>query len=225
MSELPVSEEACPAHEGTRNKRELFHVDRRTTLKWLGAALAFSAHHGKSLAGTYLPSPKGYGTDPDLNKVAPLQWDKAMSAHELRQTALLADLFLPGTMDSPAPSALGIHDFIDEWISAPYPEQMSDRPIIQEGLAWLDKESGTRFGKDFTAISGEQRVELMKAMAEMSDFTFFTRVRNLIVAAYFSSDAGFKDIGYSGNVTLAAFPAPTDEMMAIIDRECKALGV
>lgn len=204
---------------------DLFHVDRRTTLKWLAAALAFSTHHGKSLAGTFMPSPKGYGTDPDLNKVAPLAWDKVMSAHELKQTALLADLFLPGTAESPAPSALGIHDFMDEWISAPYPEQQSDRQLIQSGLVWVDQESTKRFGKDFTAISDAQRVEMMKAMAEKKDLPFFKRLRNLVVGAYFSSDAGFKDIGYSGNVTLAAFPAPTDEMMAIIDRECKALGV
>lgn len=205
--------------------RDLVHIDRRTTLKWLAAALAFSAHHGKSLAGTYLPSPKGYGTDPNLNQVAPQQWDKLMSEQELKQTALLADLFLPGTAQSPAASMLGIHDFIDEWISAPYPEQLSDRPIIKDGLVWLDQESKKRFGGDFTAISDAQRIEMMKLMAGMKDFIFFKRARNLIVAAYFSSDAGFKDIGYSGNVTLAAFPAPTDEMMVIIDRECKALGV
>jgi hypothetical protein len=204
---------------------ELPHVDRRTTLKWLAAALTFSVHHGKSLAGTFLPSPKGYGTDPDLNKVAPIAWDKLMSQHQLKQTALLADLFLPGTAESPAPSSIGIHDFIDEWVSAPYPEQLSDRPIVLDGLTWLDQESVKRFGKDFTAISDAQRLELMNAMAQMKDFVFFKRLRNLIVAAYFSSDAGFKDIGYSGNVALGAFPAPTDEMMAIIDRECKALGV
>jgi hypothetical protein len=204
---------------------ELVHIDRRTTLKWLAAALAFSTHHGKSLAGTYMPSAKGYGTDPDINKVAPLQWDRLMSRHELEQTALLADLFLPGDASSPAPSALGIHDFVDEWISAPYPEQLSDRGIIQTGLAWLDQQSASRYGKDFTAIGDTQRVELMSLMAGMADLIFFKRLRNLVVAAYFSSDAGFKDIGYSGNVSLDAFPAPTDEMMAIIDRECKALGV
>jgi hypothetical protein len=204
---------------------DLIRVDRRTTLKWLGAALAYSAHHGKSLAGSFMPSPKGYGTDPDLNKVKPPEWERLMSRHELRQTSLLADLFLPGDASSPAPSALGIHDFIDEWISAPYPEQQSDRGIIQGGLAWLDQESAARFGKDFAAISDEQRVELMTAMAAMPDSRFFKRLRNLVVGAYFSSDAGFKDIGYGGNVALDAFPAPTDEMMAIIDRECKALGV
>lgn len=204
---------------------ELFHVDRRTTLKWLAGALAYSAHHGKSLAGTFMPSPKGIGTDPDLNTVKPIAWDKLMTQHELKQMALLADLFLPGDASSPAPSAIGIHDFIDEWISAPYPEQVADRGVIQNGLLWLDQESTQRFQGDFTAISDAQRVQMMQMMADLPSFNFFTRLRNLIVAAYFSSDAGFKDIGYSGNVTLAAFPAPTDEMMAIIDRECKALGV
>ena len=203
----------------------LVSIDRRTTLKWFAAALAYSAHHGKSLAGTYLPSPKGYGTDPNLNTVKPVEWDKVMSEHELKQTALLADLFLPAANGSPSASALGIHDFVDEWISAPYPEQQSDRGIVQSGLIWVGQDSTRRYGKDFTAITDAQRVELMTEMAGMKDFLFFKRLRNLVVAAYFSSDAGFKDIGYSGNVALDAFPAPTDEMMAIIDRECKALGV
>lgn len=204
---------------------DIVRIDRRTTLKWLGAALAYSTHHGKSLAGTFMPSPKGYGTDPDINQVKPIEWDKLMSEHELKQTALLADLFLPGDASSPAPSALGIHDFVDEWISAPYPEQQSDRGIVQAGLTWLDQQSANRYGKDFTAIGDAQRVEMMSVMAGMADLIFFKRLRNLVVAAYFSSDAGFQDIGYSGNVALEAFPAPTDDMMAIIDRECKALGV
>jgi len=206
---------------------DLVRIDRRTTLKWLAAALAFSTHHGKSLAGggTFMPSPQGYGTDPDINTVKPIEWDRIMSEHELKQTALLADLFLPGDATSPAASALGIPDFIDEWISAPYPEQQSDRGIVQGGLSWLDQESAKKFGQDFTVLSDGQRVEMMTAMAAMPDFLFFKRLRNLVVAAYFSSDAGFKDIGYSGNVALDAFPAPTDDMLAIIDRECKALGV
>ena len=204
---------------------ELPRIDRRTTLKWLAAALAFSTHHGKSLAGTFMPSPKGIGTDPDLNHVAAIPWDKLMSAHELKQTALLADLFLPGTTESPSPSSLGIHDFVDEWISAPYPEQMSDRDIVRNGLVWLDQETIRSFAKDFDAASDEERLKMMTVMAGMPELVFFKRLRNLVVAAYFSSDAGFKDIGYSGNVPLDAFPAPTDEMMAIIDRECKKLGV
>lgn len=204
---------------------DLFHVDRRTTLKWIGAALAYSAHHGKSLAGTYIQAAKGYGTDPDLNHPKPLYWDKIMSRHQLTQTSLLADLFLPGTDQSPWPSALGIHDFIDEWVSAPYEDQVKDRKIILDGLTWLDQEAVRRYGKDFTALSDPQRVEMMGAMAVMPDPVFFKRLRNLVVSAYFTSDAGFKDIGYSGNVARDSFPPPTDEMLAIIDRECKALGV
>ena len=204
---------------------DLVHVDRRTTLKWLAAALAFSAHHGKSLAGTFMPYPKGIGSDPDLNTVKPDAWEKLMSRHALEQTALIADLFLPAEGGSPAPSAIGIHDFIDEWISAPYPEQVSDRGVIQDGLLWLDQECTGRFGHDFVAATDAQRAEIMTLMAGLPDFRFFNRLRNLVVASYFSSDAGFKDIGYSGNVALEAFPAPTDDMLAIIDRECKALGV
>lgn len=204
---------------------QLIRIDRRTTLKWLGAALAVSAHHHKALAGTFMPTPGGTGTDPNLNQPAPIAWDRLMTERELRLTAILADLFLPADGDWPAASAIGIHEFIDEWISAPYPEQLSDRPIIREGLARLDGESTRRFGAGFVEARDDQRRQVLDALAAMPDSLFFKRSRNLVVAAYFSSDTGFKEIGYLGNVPLSAFPAPTDEMLAIIDRECKALGV
>ena len=32
-------------------------------------------------------------------------------------------------------------DFVDEWVSAPYPEQQSDRKVIFTGLEWVDAEA------------------------------------------------------------------------------------
>ena len=40
-------------------------------------------------------------------------------------------------------------DFIDEWLSAPYPEFERDRGVVLGGFYWLDSESQRRFGKDF----------------------------------------------------------------------------
>jgi len=194
-------------------------VDRRTTLKWLVASLAYSALHGKVLAGTFKTTPGGYGTDPNLNDTK-AGWALLLSESELRITAALADLILPGTAESPAPSAIGIHEFIDEWVSAPYPEQLRDRDIVRPGLAWLDE-------KKFLQMDQTQQLEILKQIAtpgaERNEF--FSRTRFLVLAAYFSSDAGLKDIGYTGNVALQAFPEPTAEIQAIIDLECKALGI
>jgi hypothetical protein len=208
-------------------------VDRRTTLKWLAAGLSFSAYHGQALAGS-APAAKGYGTDPDLNH-AQATWHRVMTARERLQTALLADLILPGTDTAPAPSALGVHEFIDEWVSAPYPDQVRDLGVIRAGLASIDQEAVRRYGHDFVSITDADRHALLDAIAApvgdkagaeaQAGHRFFKTLRGLVVGAYFTTDVGMKDIGYLGNVALAAFPPATEEMLAIIDRECKALGV
>src|SRR5688572_17817433 len=98
-------------------------VSRRATLQWLMAAAALSAipQHARARGAT-AQSSQGYGTDPDLNQPV-VPWERTMTTLQLQLTAVLADLILPATDTAPAPSAVGIPDFIDEWVSAPYPEQ------------------------------------------------------------------------------------------------------
>ena len=54
---------------------------------------------------------------------------------------------LPKDDYGPAASDVGVLAMVDEWISAPYPQQQADRPVILEGLAWLEAESTKRFSK------------------------------------------------------------------------------
>ena len=60
----------------------------------------------------------GYGTDPDLHHPT-VPWPSTLTPHQLQLTTVLADLILPGMPGSPAPSVLGISDFVAEWVSAP----------------------------------------------------------------------------------------------------------
>ena len=76
-------------------------------------------------------------------------WPLTLSANARLTTAALCDLIIPADEDSPAASAVGVVDFIDEWISAPYPQQRGDREIILPGLMWIDAEAQKRFGKAF----------------------------------------------------------------------------
>ena len=57
-------------------------------------------------------------------------------------------------------SARGVVDFIDEWISAPYPQQRADRELILKGLPWLNAEAFRRFRKTFDAASDAQRAAI-----------------------------------------------------------------
>jgi hypothetical protein len=54
---------------------------------------------------------------------------------------------------------------------------------------------------------------------------FFKRFRYLTVGAYFTTEAGFKDIGYIGNVSRPSDPGPSEDVKAVLERELKKLGL
>jgi hypothetical protein len=55
--------------------------------------------------------------------------------------------------------------------------------------------------------------------------SFFRRIRSLTVGAYYTTEIGFKEIGYIGNVALDSYPGPSDEVKAVLDNELKKLGI
>jgi len=208
-------------------------VDRRTALTWVGvvgAALAGGA--GVVVYGEYRegrPKAKGYGTDPKLTKPEAAPWPRIMTAAQLQAAALFADHILPASGEAPAATALGVPDFLNEWVSAPYPDQMKDRAIILDGLEGLQMGSRRRWGVDFNAASAGQRQALLQALAaakpKTTARTFFRRMRALVVGAYYTTPAGFKDIGYIGNVPRTSDPGPSEAVKAHLDRAFQKLGL
>src|SRR5262245_40080814 len=127
---------------------EPIRVDRRTALKWVAmAASTVPLLHGRVFAAPPVAKAKGYGTDPNVNKVyKPGElWPLTLTPGLRRAAAALCDVIIPADSSSPAASDVGVVDFIDEWISAPYETQRADRKTILEGLGWLEKESKGRF--------------------------------------------------------------------------------
>jgi hypothetical protein len=154
-----------------------------------------------------------------------------MTPQQLNLTAVLADLFLPTTAGASAPSALGIHDFVDEWISAPYPEQREDRAIIVDGLTWIESQSQRRWQRGFLQIEDTHRHELVESIvptssaAATAENVFFRRFRYIVVGAYYTTADGARDLGYIGNVPLPSYPTVTEKERAILDTELRKLGI
>src|SRR6185503_1140503 len=131
----------------TQTSPVLIQVDRRTTLRWIAAAVASGqlAACGEKfgnddwLAPPALTGP-GYGKDPNLLEPA-VPWPLTMTRIELEATAGLVDLILPADGGAPSASQVGVPAFINEWVSAPYPDQQKQRGLIIPGLAWLDREA------------------------------------------------------------------------------------
>jgi hypothetical protein len=209
-------------------------MDRRTTIKWVLAVSAAWPLRGirLALAGTppaaaqaHTPPPasQGYGTDPNLLKVyKPGElWPLTLTPPQRRLAGVLADMIIPADEHSPSASAVGVVDFIDEWVSAPYPDNQRDRPIVVDGLVWLDAEAGRRFGKGFADLDTAQRQAICDDICEESRATaerrtaahFFAVYRNLTAGGFYTSPEGRKDLGYIGNVPLASFDGPPPELL------------
>jgi hypothetical protein len=134
---------------------------------------------------------------------------------------VLCDLIIPADEHSPAASAVGVVEFIDEWISAPYPQQRADRAVVLEGLAWIEAESQKRFGLAFDKVSDAQRAAIADDICSPAKATpafasaakFFARFRDLTAGGFYTTPVGMKDIGYRGNTPLAAFDGPPREAL------------
>ena len=197
------------------------NVDRRTSLQWMLAATALPG-----LADAAVPAVKGYGTDPNLVKrySAGQLWPLTLNAAQRRTAQALCNLIIPADVLSPSAGDVGVHAFIDEWISAPYPAHQRDRERVLKGLAWLDEEAQRRFGSAFAAATTEQQDAICKdicfvAKAE-APFTeaarFFARFRDLTAGGFYTTPQGTADLGFVGNRPSATFDGPPIEALKIV---------
>ena len=199
-------------------------LDRRTALKWVLAASA-ALHLPITLADELANAvaAKGYGKDPNLlDAHAPGKlWPLTFTDDQRTTATALSDVILPADGEWPAASALGIVAFVDEWISAPYSAMTDDRPLILDGLAWIDEEAQRRFGQTFAALSETQQKRICddicpgpSAKPALARATaFFSRYRTLIAAGYYTTPQGMRDLGYVGNTPLASYDGPPEAVL------------
>jgi len=128
---------------------------------------------------------------------------KFFTAAEFRTARILADMIIPRDERSGSASDAGVLEFMDF--------TMVDRPNSQKwmraGLAWIDAQSSTRFGKPFADVTESQREAILndiawpaRATPAMADgVSFFNRFRDLTASGFWSSQVGVKDLKYIGN--------------------------
>jgi hypothetical protein len=199
-------------------------MDRRTTIKWvLAAGSAWPFLHQRTARADMATAARGYGTDPDLLAVyRPGElWPLTLTVEQRRLAGLLADIIIPADDHSPSASSVGVVEFIDEWISGPYPAHRGDRATVLAGLAWLDAEAARRFGKEFADLdSGEQHLicedicdEARAEISRRAAAQFFALYRDLTAGGFYSTPAGRKDLSYMGNVPLTRFEGPPADLL------------
>lgn len=139
--------------------------------------------------------------------------EKFFTEHEMATIIVLEDIILPKDEISGSASDAKVHDFI-EFIVKDMPEHQTP---LRGGLRWLDMESLKRFEKAFKDLDHKQQIEIVEDIAypEIKDaiaktnrkikpgmqqgVAFFSKMRDLVMTGFFTSEIGVKDLGYMGN--------------------------
>lgn len=230
-------------------------LTRRESLKWLGVLSASALIPGvsgcdgtnklerlTSNAQGHWPqlslspiSANGYGKDPNLIIPPKSPWKKTLTVEQLTLVAIIADILVPREGNTPSASEVKVPDVVDEWVSAPYERQQRDRLIILPLLVWLDDEAKIRSNSLFIQLTKEQQLEIIDDIAYRKEETTeefryprnaFSKFRKLVLAAFYCSPEGTKDIGYIGNVAIAGdYPGPSEEAMVHLNEALDKLGL
>jgi hypothetical protein len=215
-------------------------MDRRTTIKWvLSASAAWPLIDGAQTdsaqadparadsAPSATPAARGYGTDPTLTRdyMPGELWPLTLKAAQRRLAGILADIIIPSDDHSPSASAVGVVEFIDEWVSAPYPLNIRDRGIVLGGFTWLGAEALRRFGKGFSELDTAGQHGICDDICDESRATvprraaarFFSRYRDLTAGGFYSTPAGRKDLNYIGNVPFAGNDGPPPALLKTLN--------
>lgn len=168
-----------------------------------------------SQPASLLSGPRGTASDPDLLRPR-ANWPRKLSASELATLVALCDMIIPADAKSPSASAVGCPAYINEHVSAPYDGNARDLVRVRGGISWLNLESSKRFGKTFARLTAAEKTQicddicyLPKAAPEFQQGArFFDLIRDLTSTAFYTTDAGMKDLGYVGNIALPKWDPP-----------------
>jgi hypothetical protein len=140
------------------------------------------------------------------------------TGHEYATVRVLAELVIPRDGRSGGALDAGVPEFMD-FILAENPGMQTG---IRGGLAWLDGESQTRFGREFVDVVDIERRAMLddiawpkRAKPEHSQgVAFFNRFRDLTASGFFSSRIGVEDLRYVGNTAVTEWRGCPPEALA-----------
>ena len=198
-------------------------LSRRDTLKWLTGTVAAGTAGGAAIGAPREtePVPNAWPVrhpihDPNFMVAkAESAWQMVMTKEELSTTKALADLILPKDGLGPAASEVGVPEFINDWISAPYDKNHEDGEVIRGGIGWLNTHSFKQFEKGFDELSLAQQTSIVDAICHPENarpelktgVAFFKAFRKLALDGYYTHSANWKQLGYVGNISIGGpFP-------------------
>lgn len=146
---------------------------------------------------------KGYRTAEERQRDQELLSETFFTGDERKKLNTLVDIIIPKDNESPSATEVHVVDFMEFMMK----DQPGNQTRMRGGLMWLDYEAGEKFGKTFNELSNDQVIEIVDEVAWPDKATpeyqgavqWFNMVRDLTCSGYFSTEAGWKYLGYVGN--------------------------
>ncbi len=140
-------------------------------------------HRATLLLGGVMAAPLMAGA---MGQVTNFGESLKISATQEAMLAEVADIIIP-TTTSPGAKAAGVEKFIVRVMRDCY--EKPDQEKFYAGLAKLDADSQTKFGKGFVALDISQKNEMVK-QTTTENKAFFMTMKGMTVTGYFISEIG-----------------------------------
>jgi gluconate 2-dehydrogenase gamma chain len=182
------------------------NVGRRDVLRLAGMAgvgVVGGALLPEGIQGAPVPTKQRSVAEPAAKSTG-----EFFTAEERRTVRVLVDDILPADERSGSATAAKVPEFMEAMLLDTEVETPLSQTEIRGGLAWLDTECRRRFKRRYSACSEAQRHQVLddiawpaKARPEMQHgAAFFTGMRDFTASGFFSSEMGYQDLKYQGNV-------------------------
>ncbi|MBM3793706.1 MAG: gluconate 2-dehydrogenase subunit 3 family protein [Acidobacteria bacterium] len=170
------------------------------------APLAARQHHGHGVAA---PAPAA-------------KHQAYLAPHEFATLRILCDLILPADDTSPAASATGASEYIDRLCRG----SVRIARTYDGGLVWLDATCAKLHGVPFREAAEGQRIAILEKIAYpektppewQAGAVFFDWVRKMTLDGYYTSPAGYRDVGYQGGKGMTTYQVPEEALRQALSR-------
>jgi gluconate 2-dehydrogenase gamma chain len=204
------------------SRRDIFHI--LGSVPAVAAVTAGSALAQGHMAGMQHPASTTQAPQGPYKR-------QTFDDRQWKTVGVLCDLIIPADDRSGSATQAGVPEFIDDWIA--FRKQQDDsfemEAQILGGLVWLDRESNSKFSKNFADASPDEQKQIVDRIAWPERATkedhvwvlFFDRFRDLTVSGFFSSKVGVADLPYLGNTAVAEWKGCPPNIWAIIEERMK----
>ena len=127
-----------------------------------------------------------------------------LDAHQLRTLEALAETIVPGSTTG------RVAPFLDQLLAV---ESAENQRAFVGALGAFDMAAMAKHGKAWTAITAKDQDEILReastADAKAAIRGHFQNLKDWIAGAYYSSEPGMRELGWTGNMFFAELPGCT----------------